>query len=261
MSSTRIINVILIALAVGLVAWGVTLVPVPASQQPVPHILAGQQMPAGNYHYSETADYYTIDADYPATTTLQGAADIKARLTVEQAIAAQIAQFKQDGNFANLTPEDVQIQGLGPDRKYALGMEYQEFPSAHYDSFLYAIYADTLGAHPNGYFLTFVFDQTGATTTLASLFTPGSDYLTRLSQLATAQVLRQLDDRLGAGAANEASLDGLAPTADNFQNFTIEGDTLHIFFPPYQVAAYAAGAFDVAIPLSSLSDILAPGVR
>lgn len=261
MDSTRIINIALVAVAAALIAWGISLIPVPAPEAPMQHVLAGQLTAAGNYHYSETADYYTIGADYPATTTLKGSADAKARLTIEQAIAAQIAQFKQDGDFANLTAQDIQTQGLGPDRKYALGLEYQEFPSAHYDSYLYAIYEDTLGAHPNGYFMTFVFDQTGTAIQLSDLFKPGADYLTRLSQLATAQVTQQLSDRLGADAAGDIFSDGLTPTAGNFQNFTVEGNELHIFFPPYQVAAYAAGAFDVAIPLSGLSDILAPDVQ
>ncbi|MEK7108977.1 MAG: RsiV family protein, partial [Patescibacteria group bacterium] len=152
--------------------------------------------------------------------------------------------------------------------QYAFSVRYEEFPktqtSAHYNSFLYSIYQDTGGAHPNGYFVTFVFDQfkpTGVPLKLSDLFKPGADYLARLSQAATPQVRQQVSERLGSDAVPAIFDEGLKPAEENFQNFTVDGDSLHIFFPPYQVAPYAAGTFDITIPLSSLGDILAPDVR
>ena len=261
MNSTRIISVILVAIAVGLVAWGVSFIPVSEPAGPEQHILSGQLGEEGDYHYAENADYYTVDADYPATTSLSGAADVRARTTIERAVADRVAEFKRNGDFANLTAEDIRIQGLGPDRKYELRMQYQAYTGVNTVSYLYSIYEDTLGAHPNGYFMTFVFDWSGTQVRLGDLFKPGADYLGRLSQAATAQVRQQVSARLGSDAVPAIFDEGLQPTPENFQNFIIDGDSLHIFFPPYQVAPYAAGTFDISIPLSSLGVILAPGIR
>lgn len=259
MNSTRIINIVLVSTAAVLVAWGLSLIHIPEPQSAVQHVLQGQKTPAGDYKYTENNQYYSIEVYYPATTTLGIAANAKALAVIEQGMYAQIQDFHQILNEIMDDAEKARLQQDG--RQYAFAAQYQEYPSAHYESFLYAVYEDTGGAHPNGFFKTFVFDQRGGLVQLSDLFGTGSDYLGRLSQAAKAQVLQQLKDRLGVDATNVIFNDGLTPTAENFQNFTVEGDTLHIFFPPYQVAAYAAGAFDVNIPLESLSDILAPGVR
>src|SRR3989344_6541864 len=149
---------VLIILAVGF-GFGAsksgTGVPLPQEQ----HVLAGTKMADGSYTYSENADYYTVEAAYPATQPL-----------VEQALASRIAEFKRSGDFANLTAEDIKIQGLSPDRKYALDMQYKAYAGSGYVSYLYSIYEDTLGAHPNGYYLTFVFDKNGDMVTLGQLF-------------------------------------------------------------------------------------------
>jgi hypothetical protein len=47
--------------------------------------------------------------------------------------------------------------------------------------------------------------------------------------------------------------EGFAPTEENFQNWYLDGDTLVIQIPPYQVAAYVAGSFEVRIPLAEIS--------
>jgi hypothetical protein len=262
MNSTKIINIVLVVVVLVAIAWGLSFLhaPQPAADQSQ-HVLSGQLTTEGSYLYSDNAAYYDIEVTYPAHTSLSGAADAKARLLIEQELAADIEQFKSDGNFANLTPEDIQMQGLGGDRKYAYSTEYKEFTSGSTDSFLFTIYEDTLGAHPNGYFKSYVFDQSGKALAINDLFTPGSNYLARLSQASAAQITSQLRDRLGADASSSVFADGYAPSEQNFQNFVIDSGTLHIYFPPYQVAAYAAGAFDVAIPLSSLSDILVAGIK
>jgi hypothetical protein len=45
---------------------------------------------------------------------------------------------------------------------------------------------------------------------------------------------------------------GTGEDPQNYQVFVLDGDSLVFHFPPYQVAAYAAGPQSVAIPLSSL---------
>ncbi|MSR70736.1 DUF3298 domain-containing protein [Candidatus Kaiserbacteria bacterium] len=214
-------------------------------------ILGGEQIGEGDeYVYTEKGDYYTIEAHYP-----------KSRPVVEQALADRIAQFKKDGNFANLTAEDVQIQGLGPDRKYALDLEYKHYISAGYHSYAYTVYEDTLGAHPNTYFMTFVFDAKGNAVALETLFRADRNWLEELSLLVSNDVSAQYRARSGAKDLTGLLFpEGLAPKVENFQNFVLDGDQFVIMIPPYQVAAYAVGSFEVKIPLVNLKDLLKPGL-
>ncbi len=46
---------------------------------------------------------------------------------------------------------------------------------------------------------------------------------------------------------------GTTAKVENFQDWYIDGTSLVIIFPPYQVAAYAAGEQTVTIPFSQLT--------
>lgn len=222
-------------------------------------ILGATSTQGGDYRYVENQPYYTVDITYPAQLSLASDASTKAERTIEQALANDIAQFKQDGDFANLTPQDIQTQGLGADRKYALGATYEKYEGANTVSYVFLVYEDTLGAHPNSFYSTFTFDQSGNLLQLADIFKPGSNYLTVLSPLAYQSVVAQLKAKEGSTPGSD-ELDtarvGTEPSPESLQFYYIDGNTLHLLFPPYQVAAYAAGAFDVPIPMSQLSTIL-----
>jgi len=202
----------------------------------------GSATPQGDYKYTEEGPYYVIEARYPA-----------GRPAVEAALAASIAQFKEDGNFANLTAEDIQIQGLGPDRKYAYDAEYKTYNAPGYTSYFYTIYQDTLGAHPNGFFLTFVFDKEGNKVSLAQLFPNNPNWLEELSLVVSNEVVAQMKQRTGLDdITGSVFAEGLATKEENFQTFVIDGDMLVVEIPPYQVAAYAMGSFEVRTPLKGL---------
>jgi hypothetical protein len=225
------------------------------------HALPGSLTDQGDYLYTEDKDYYTIKAAYPATTGLEPEADLKARATIEQGLAQGIADFKKDSGLDTLTPQDAQIQNLSADHRYSLDMEYKAFTSSSTVSYAYQVYADTLGAHPNLYYKTYVFDEQGNQLALADLFVASSTtYLKQISDAATAQIKDELTSRLGAAPGDSFFAEGTAANPDNFQSFVIDGDELVFLIPPYQVAAYAAGAFEVHIPLSQLSAVLKPGI-
>jgi len=247
---------LLVVVGAGVLYWvsksGSTLL-APAAER---HILVGTTTPEGDFVYSEEGPYHMIDVYYPATTSLPQSVDHDARMIVEQALADRIAEFKLNGNFDALTAEDVKIQGLGPDRKYALAIEYDAYESPQHVSYVFSIYEDTLGAHPNGYYMTQVFDRAGTPLALGDLFVPESNYLERIATLAKAQVEAELESRLGEEPGEAFFEEGVAPTLENFQNFYLEGETLVLLFPPYQVASYAAGFFEARIPLADLAEVL-----
>jgi hypothetical protein len=205
--------------------------------------------------------YYTVTVELPEHTTLNTGADARARATMYAALAETVAAFKQESGVETFTPQDAQIQGLDGGRKYALGAEYDEYHGESTVSYAYRIYMDTLGAHPNHFYRTFTFDMDGNEIALEDLFVPGSSYLTRLSEEAFTRVLDELTTRAGGEVYPEMEDTvrmGTAPSPETLQFFYLTETDLHLLFPPYQVAAYAAGSFDIAIPLSELENILKP---
>jgi Protein of unknown function (DUF3298) len=167
-----------------------------------------------------------------------------------------IGGFKESGNFANLTHDDVQMQGLDQ-RKYALNIEYQVYRGSHTVSYVYQIYEDTLGAHGNTYYRTFTFDtNTGAAIELGDLFTGTAPYLERLSTQARADLPGIIRAASGSDADMAEIKAGTQPEEDSFQNFAIDGSTLRLIFPPYQVGPYSIGTVIDPIPLATFKDIL-----
>lgn len=207
----------------------------------------------------EHAQFYDIEAAYPAETLLLASAGAKADATAIASMKAfidkTVSDFKREGNFANLTKEDLQIMGYDDGRKQALAIEYDETKGTHTVSYAYTIYVDTFGAHPNAFFRTFTFDtESGAELGIKDLFLPRAAYLGRLSEISRSELTKTLSTDIDIAYLNQ----GTAPAAKNFQNFTINADALVLIFPPYQVGPYALGTQTVTIPLAQLEDILKP---
>lgn len=212
--------------------------------------------------YSEHAQYYDITANYATSTPLLQTVgkqyDAAAKALMHNFVRDTIATFKSEGNFENLTSEDAQIIGFDEGRKEKLNIVYMTAASTRSVSYIFTVYMDTLGAHGNLDFKTFTFDmKTGDHLTLNDIFLPNIKYLEILSSLSRSrlpQVIGQLTDT--------ASIEnGTAPEEKNFERFFLDNKELVLLFPPYQVAAYAAGPQTLRIPLSELSSILKPEYR
>ena len=220
--------------------------------------LEGKETPEGDKVYTKTTDYYHIDVRYPATAGISKTAgkenDQAAVIAMELAIMQSVADFTSLQDFENLSEQEKQLLGFADGRKYELGASYTKNESPNTASFVFAFYEDTGGAHPNGYFRTFVWKKEGGKIELSDLFVPQSEYLERLSQVSKIQI-RQAIGRMGEGSSSLFE-EGYAPREQNFQNFYLHEGELVILFDPYQVAAYAAGPQVVRIPLTELRDIL-----
>jgi hypothetical protein len=254
----QIVGVVVVVLVAAGAWWFLAKGPMGVATAPTDndqHILQGT--PAGSdYKYTLTNPSYEIEAIWPQKVPLPTAeASTKARLALEQALLDRMNVFKSNVQEM-LTPQEVQ-RLKDSDRMYSFGMDYKAYTASGYVSYLYGIYEDTGGAHPNSYFMSVVFDNNGNTVTLASLFPSDTKrtYLTKIAAAAQKQVIAQLIEKLGV-TPNEASnsyySEGVSADAENFSSFVVDGDTLAIFIPPYQAAAYAAGNFEVRIPFSEL---------
>ncbi|MBU2103801.1 DUF3298 domain-containing protein [Patescibacteria group bacterium] len=248
----------LILIVLGLSLWYMA-----THQAPEPYASAPEETvvipPAEPQTIREHAQYYDIEAAYPSETPLAVSAgiqaDTKAIESMRDFIEETIQSFKRDGNFASLTKEDIQILGYDDGRKQALAIEYNEVLGPHTVSYVYTLYMDTFGAHPNSFYRTFVFDaETGTELKLKDLFSPRTEYLKRISEI----VRFNLQEKFGTGIDSSYLQQGTEPKASNFETFVIEGDTLVLLFPPYQVGPYALGPQSVAIPFAELEDIVLP---
>lgn len=202
--------------------------------------------------YTEDEPYYTIEAHWPQSTPLPGDADPAAVLLMKTWVQDTVLEFKKNGDFIGLTQEDIEMRGFNDGRQEALDINYLVSSSPHTISYIFTIYMNTGGAHPNSYFKTFVFDtESGARLALAQLFSPGAPYLARLSEISRAK----LPGIIGEYADTEYIADGSMPEEENFQDFFFDTDALVILFPPYQVGPYALGPITLRIPAIELKDL------
>ncbi len=228
---------------------------VPLEESPVPETIPPQV-------FEEHGQYYDVVATYPSETALKASlgleADAAAVALMDEFVTDSIEEFMAQGNFEGMTPEEASFIGLTNDRKESIMIDYEEMLGSKTVSYVFTLFVDTLGAHPNAFYRTFTFDlSTGAELKIADLFVPRSEYLTRLSAIAEFELAKSL----GETADIDYIRQGVTPDALNFQSFAVEGDNLLLVFPPYQVAPYSAGTQEVSIPLSQLAEILKPAYQ
>ena len=256
----RLLPVVILGIVVlGGVVWYMMQVPAPSPFTATPEPATAVSEPA---KVAEEAPYYTVDALYPTGTTLAATASSKADTqavnTMKAFVEGEIAQFKKDGNFPSLTAEDIQMLGLG-ERKYAIGIEYKTYESSATLSYVYQIYVDTGGAHPNTYYHTFTFDKkTGAKLELSDVFVANAPYLQTLSDTSRA-ALPQMIAKMSSVTTSEVDIEyiqsGTKPEKEAFQTFYFEGKNLVLLFPPYQVGPYVLGMITLPVPTNKLQDL------
>ena len=226
-------------------------------------------VPSEPIHIKESGRFYEIDAAYPSATPLRASAGAEADQAAVSLMRAfeenTIEAFKEANGLEGMTAEEFASYAFGRDMKYAMTVEYTLYESPTTLSYVYLIYQDTLGAHPNIYYRTFTFDRaTGENIHLDELFAPGTPYLERLSSRTRTDlpaIMAHRAETTPDTIDRENINSGTLPIADAFQNFVVDGATLRIIFPPYQVGAYAFGTLEVPIPLNDLRDILDPKYR
>jgi len=260
-SRDAIIGLVVIIIIVLGSFWYVFFRPVSA---PPPSETATTTQPTGNatgpLHITESAEFYTIDTQYPSQTALAGlpdSADVNAVALMKQWELDTIADYKT--NWTDLGA-DFEQHLRDEHLKGSLTITYKTYQSAHTVSYVYTMFSDTLGAHPNTTYKTFTFDTTnGQNLSLAMLFNSGTDYLTWLSNYSRAQLPAMIAARENV-AVSDVDMDmlnaGTTADATNFQDFYLDGTNLVILFPPYAVGPYVLGSSELDIPASQI-----PGLK
>lgn len=260
-STTIIGGVVFLIIAIGLVLWYMGEHPAPFNNQHGGTGMATSTTAAvGDQKLDEHAKYYDITASYPGSVALGAGSSAQAVEIMKQFEVNAISAFKEQGNFDKLTPQDIKMFGFDQGRKEALEIKYNTNKGPHSVSYVFTLYEDTFGAHPNTYYRTFTFDtKTGKGVDLSDIFS-STDYLTTLSNMSRAQ-LPSVIAKKGGMKVSEVDTDyiqrGTTPDTDNFTNWYIEKGNLVLIFPPYQVGPYVIGEQEVSLPLSSLPGVSA----
>ncbi len=206
---------------------------------------AAAPLPVEDVTVMRSTDQYDIEVHYPKT----GVA------TIDDAISTWATGLVDD--FVKQAEEDFASFGNDTDRPaltYSLDLAY-DVPRN--DDAVFVVDFDesifTGGAHPNHDVETFNFLMPdGWQVFLPEIFDRLA--IERISRLAVADLVRQFDGP-DSMSDDDWLKTGAGPDWDNFKDFLLLPDTLAIRFPPYQVAAYAAGDQEVEIPLSELEGL------
>lgn len=175
---------------------------------------------------------FSIDIHYPITGYSKIDKDIRE-------FAEQLAQsFKATSEEPHTNPYELSTA-------YVLTS-----PSPQYLSLVWQIYVYTGGAHSNLEISTFTYSATtGNTIELYDVFEDLDLALEIASDYAERELKRTLEDMADLDMIRE----GTAPDVENFSRFALTPSGMRFYFPPYQVAPWAAGMQTVEVPLSELS--------
>jgi len=170
--------------------------------------------------------------------------------TGNKPLDAVLADFarKQVADFKTFEPDLA-----GGDHQYTLDVSYDvERNDGQMFGIVFTIFADTGGAHPNTDFSAFNFVLPSGEQVFLPEIVDGARGMKRVSDLAIAGLIKTIGTGEDSMSTKEDITSGAAPDALSLKDFVWLPKELHIHFPPYQVAAYAAGPQEVSIPLTDL---------
>jgi uncharacterized protein YecT (DUF1311 family) len=198
--------------------------------------LAGGKLPVKNLKLSGKQKSYEYAVAYPQTGN--------------KAIDAQIANWAK-GMASDFRKEAI-ADAPDTDHPYSMDLSYDVLRN---DDVMFVVVfqeeIDEGGAHPNHDVIAFNFLPDGWRVYLPEIFT--SKGLAKISALAVADLDKQLGGPDGMSDPDWMKR-GAGTDWDNFKDFALLPKTLDIQYPPYQVAAYAAGPQESKIALSALRD-------
>ncbi|HET8781352.1 MAG TPA: RsiV family protein [Pyrinomonadaceae bacterium] len=198
---------------------------------------------------------YDIDAQYPQLTGGNNPNLEKFNQLARMVVMKSVAGFKKD--MAPEEGEEPRPEGsMGSDLGigYEILLAQDDLISVQFDIGSYYQGA----AHPNSHTETLNYDlKNGKQLKLADLFQPGSKYLQTLSTYCITDLKKQFKEK-NAELLEDQLKEGAAPTAKNYESWTITKRGLGINFDSYQIAPYAAGPQFVMVPYSALKDLIKP---
>lgn len=198
-------------------------------------------LPVTKKTYAEKSKIFDISVSYPQTGNA--------------AVDATLAAYAKDSaaRFKNEWTKDRQPN----DPVYTMETTYHVDRN---DGKVFAVvfeeYYDTAAAHPNGNYATFNFLLPDGAQVFLAEIVDGPRGIKRVSDLVQADLMKRIGTGANATSDPDAIKMGSGPLADNFKDFILLQDKIHVLFPAYQVASYAVGPQDSTIALASLKDVI-----
>ena len=192
----------------------------------------------------EISDYYEIKYD------LDGISDENVVADIDRWISDRVYQFKKDGNFQNLSPQDIETLGFNKGMKYSINFKYDLHESKTIKSYILRTEYFTGGAHGNVEVISFNYEkENNKRLGLNDMFKkPAEDYLS---------VLAALGDKYFTGKYGEAFFpEGVSATPANFGVWYTDDEKITFVFQPYQVAPYAYGIPEFPVVATGVSDFI-----
>ena len=198
-------------------------------------LIASNQLDTEKKIEEISPDYtYKVNIHYPYT----------GYSILNQEIESLIKKYLDDFITASKPIIDNQI--------YSLDITYDTYSYQNIVSYVFTIFINTGGAHPNTIIDTISYDKKeNKVITISELVKDNPDLLSFLSNKSREELLKNKD--LQNQSIKEMLLEGTAPTNDNFKNFAFTPNGFTVYFNRYQVAPYSYGSFYIIIPYSELN--------
>jgi hypothetical protein len=199
---------------------------------------------------------YEIAAQYPQLSGGNNPNFEKFNQLVRGSVMKKVSGFKKD--MAPEEGEEPRPEGsMGSDLSiaYKVALAQDDLISIQFDVGSYYQGA----AHPNSYTEVINYDlKNGKQLKLSDLFKPGAKFLQPIASYCIADLKKQRATEKGAALTDSEIDSGAAPTAKNYESWTITRQGLGINFDAYQVGPYAAGPQFVMVPYSAVKDVIDP---
>jgi len=199
---------------------------------------------------------YEIEAQYPQLTGSSNPNFEKFNQMLRASVTKKVAMFKKE--MAPTEGDEPRPEGsMGSDLNisYTVALIQEDLASIELAVGSYYMGA----AHPNSYSEVVNYDlKNGKVLKLSDLFTPGAKFLPVLSAYCITDLKSQAKSKEGMLEDESWIERGAAPSAKNYQSWTITKKGLGINFDSYQVGPYAAGPQFVLVPYSAIKHLLNP---
>lgn len=154
--------------------------------------------------------------------------------------------------YINEFKEEIkEFEKIG-DNKFTLSINFDSYEYEEYISYVFHIFVDLQGAHPNTYIWTISYDiKSKELIDINTLVRKNKDILNILSGYAYEE-LKQ-NSSIKEDNTLDMLVDGTKPVSDNFSKFAFTKEGLKVFFQRYDVAPYYLGEFEVTVPYDKLN--------
>ncbi|MDO8530476.1 MAG: DUF3298 and DUF4163 domain-containing protein [bacterium] len=207
-------------------------------------------------HTEESKEFfYNISLQYPEFSEIKNTA---AQTKINEDVKS--AAFKAAEDFKKEIICSAESKTTAPPCELIVEFKHFEIVSQKILSLGALYYYYTQGAHGSSVYVFSNYNLVdGSTVGWKSVFKDDSPYINAISEYSKKELVKKLTTGEDSLSDEGWITDGTKPTEENYNtNVGFTPDGLIILFQQYQVAAYAAGPQELAIPYAELKSFIDP---